>query len=102
MPAVLYSFRKLSSGRIMFHGFIAPNGKQAAADLAAHADMCPQFGPAHKAGNTIDIEVETDEIPEYEEASLEEFLELDSEDDEDEEDDEEEAADEEDDTIEAT
>jgi len=95
MPVTLYSFRKASSGRIMFHGFIAPSSATAAADLQSHASACPQFGPAHKAGQTIDIEVESDEIPEFEETSLEEFLDLD--DDEEPEDDDDEEPEEDDD-----
>lgn len=102
MSVTLYSFRKASSGRIMFLGFIAPSSATAAADLLSHANACPQFGPAHKAGQTIDIEVESDEIPEFEETSLEEFLDLDGDDEEEPEDDEDKEEEEDEDRIEAT
>jgi len=85
MATALYSFRKQSNGRIMFHGFLAGNADQATKDMEAHANACPQFGPALKAGSTLEIEVEVDELPEFEEESLEEFLELDSDDDDDDE-----------------
>ena len=94
MPTVLYSFKKDRNGRIILHGFCAPNAKEAEKMLAEHAAACPQFGPAHREGQTIDIAVDIDELPEFEESSLEEFLELDDEEDED--DDEPEGADSED------
>lgn len=82
MPIVLYSFRKTSAG-IMFHGFIAPNSDAAEKAELAHAAICPQFGPALEAADTIEIEVEVDEVPDFEEESLEEFLDLDVDDDDD-------------------
>jgi hypothetical protein len=80
MPIALYSFRKTSDGLIMFHGFLAPNAKAAAKMEQAHAAVCPQFGPALAAEQTIEIEVELDELPEFEDSSLEEFLDLDDDD----------------------
>lgn len=89
MAIVLYSFKKTSSGLIMFHGFMAPNAARAEKELQGHAGVCPQFGPAHREGQTIDIEVEVDDLPEFDEQSIEEFLELDGDDEEEDEDDDE-------------
>jgi hypothetical protein len=84
MPIVLYSFRKTTDG-IMFHGFMAPNAKAAEKMELAHAAICPVFGPALQAEQTIEIEVEESELPEFDEESLEEFLDADPDEDEDEE-----------------
>lgn len=80
MPVVLYSFRKTVDG-IMFHGFMAPNSKIAEKMERAHAAICPQFGPALEKEETIEVEFEADELPEFDEESLEEFLEIDDDDD---------------------
>jgi hypothetical protein len=88
MPIVLYSFKKTASGLIMFHGFMAPSSARAEKELQGHAGVCPQFGPAHRDGKTLDIEVEVDELPEFDEQSIEEFLELDDDEDDEEEDEE--------------
>jgi hypothetical protein len=81
MPTVLYSFRKTPDG-IMFHGFMAANPAKAEKMENAHAAICPQFGPALAAEQTIEIEVDVDDLPEFDEASLEDFLELDDEEEE--------------------
>ena len=85
MPTVLYSFKKDRNGRIIVHGFMAPNATEADKMLQEHATHCPQFGPAHREGHTIDIAVDVDQLPEFEEGSLEEFLELDDDEEEDDE-----------------
>jgi len=73
MPIILLSFKKTTSGRIMFHGFLAPNERDAEKELEGHAAICPQFGPAHRAGQTIDQAIEIDELPEFDEDSIAEF-----------------------------
>lgn len=73
MPMMLLSFKKNSNGRIMFHGFLAPGERDAEKDLEGHAGVCPQFGPAHRNGETIDQAIEIDELPEFDEESIAEF-----------------------------
>jgi len=74
MPVVLFSFKKTPDGRIMFHGFFAPNEITAEKMEHGHAMICPQFGPALKAGDTIEQVIEVDEIPEFDELSIGEWL----------------------------
>lgn len=74
MPTMLLSFKKNSNGRIMFHGFTAPGERDAEKDLEGHAGICPQFGPAHRNGETIDVAVDVDELPEFDEESIQEWL----------------------------
>jgi len=71
---MLLSFKKNSSGRIMFHGFLAPGERDTEKDLEGHAGICPQFGPAHRNGETIDVAVDVDELPEFDEESIQEWL----------------------------
>jgi hypothetical protein len=86
----LHSFKLDRDGVIrvehVFHGATEAEAQKL---LEAHAAHCPEYGPAYRAGETIEIPVETDELPEGEEATeeaLEEFLDLDvTEDEEDEE-----------------
>lgn len=87
MPIIKYSFRETADG-IMFHGFMAPNAGRAEKMELAHAAICPQFGPALKAEETIEIDLEIDELPTFDEDSLEEFLDIEPEDDDDGDDDE--------------
>ena len=98
MAMMLLSFKKTTSGRIMFHGFLAGGEREAEKDLEGHAAACPQFGPAHKAGETIDQAIEIDALPEFDEESIAEFCDnlfgLEGDDDEDEDDDDPEAEDE--------
>jgi hypothetical protein len=90
MPIALYSFKIDSDGRVRTgHIFFAANLTDAEKQLAQHADLCPKFGPAVAAGETVDIGVEIGEIPDADENSLEEFLDLDEDEDEEEDDDDE-------------
>jgi hypothetical protein len=75
MPTVLFSFKKLANGRIMFHGFTGPSLPSAEADLKAHAEGCPDFGPAFRADQTIEIVREVETLPEFDGDDLEEWLE---------------------------
>jgi len=77
MPVMLLSFKKGRNGHIMFHGFLAPSEREAEKDLKAHAEICPQFGPAHRAGETIDEVVELDTLPDpddFSEDTIGEFV----------------------------
>ena len=73
MPVMLLSFKKTTSGRIMLLGFLAGGERDAEKDLEAYAAACPQFGAAHKAGETFDQAIEVDELPEFDEDSIAEF-----------------------------
>ena len=94
MPTVLLSFKKNASGRVMFHGFTAPGDAAAEKDLEAHASVCPQFGPAHRNGETIERVIEVESLPEFDEESIDEWIDdmfgIDDEEDEEEEEEEEE------------
>lgn len=91
MPIALYSAKIDHDGRVrVIHIFLAPNEAEAEKLKDKHAGGCAAYGPAVKADETIDIPVEVDELPEADEQSLEEFLDLDDEEEEDQEEDEEE------------
>ncbi len=75
MPTALFSFKRLANGRVMFHGFLAPSQTAAEADMKAHAEGCPDFGPAFRADQTIEIPQEVETLPEFDGDDLEEWLE---------------------------
>ncbi len=92
MPTELNSFIKEPGrgGKILVrHCFYGETAEEAEKWKRHHLESCEYFRAAEKEGRTIDIPVEVDELPEFDEEALEEFLELDDE-DEDEEDEEEE------------
>ena len=74
MATALFSFKKLSNGRVMFHGFLAPSQATAEADMKAHAEGCPDFGPAFRADQTIEIVQEVESLPDFDGDDLEEWL----------------------------
>jgi hypothetical protein len=74
MPTVLFSFKKLANGRIMFHGTMADTKGLAEADLKAHAGGCPDFGPAFRANETIEFAREVGFLPAFDGDALEEWL----------------------------
>lgn len=89
MAVALHSFKVDADGEVRIsHTFYASDEKTARKLLEEHAGVCPKFGPAVKSGDTIELVEEIDELPEADEESLAEFLELDS-DEEDEEEEEE-------------
>jgi hypothetical protein len=89
MSIALYSFKEDKNGEIsVAHIFFGKTEEEATQNLKAHADICPKFGPAHKAGTTIERFVEIDHIPLPDDGDIDEFLDLeDGDDEEDEEDD---------------
>jgi hypothetical protein len=65
MPAAIYSFKIDSDGEIrVLHVFFGKTDADAEANLKAHADVCPKFGPAYKKKETVEIPVELDSLPE--------------------------------------
>src|SRR5713101_3108837 len=99
MPTALYSFKIDTDGEIrVAHVFFGKDEDAATANLKAHADICPKFGPAYKNKETVEIPVDVDDLPEGDEEAIGEWLDdlLDLEDDDEEDDKEEEEDDEED------
>jgi hypothetical protein len=74
MAMVIFSFKRFPDGGIMFHGFMRPAKHTAEADMKAHAGGCPDFGPAFRAGDTIEFSREVDYLPDFEGDALEEWL----------------------------
>jgi hypothetical protein len=102
MALARYSAKIDSDGRVrVIHIFLGANEGMVDDLQEKHADGCKAYGPALAEENTIDIDVDVDTLPEADEESIAEFLELDpeavvagagepEEEDDDEEDDEEE------------
>jgi hypothetical protein len=95
MPTALYSFKLDRDGEIrVAHIFFGKDEGEANANLKAHADVCPKFGPAYKNKETVEIPVEVDDLPEGDEDEigtwLDDLLGLDDEEDEEEEEEEDE------------
>lgn len=74
MPTVLISFKKSPSGHIMFHGFTGPSDSVTEKEQTGHGSICPQYGPALKKGETIDFSIDVDELPEFDEESLADWI----------------------------
>jgi hypothetical protein len=99
MPTALYSFKLDSDGKIrVAHVFFGEDDAEAEANLIAHADICPKFGPAFKKKETVEIPVEIDTIPEGDEDAIDDWLDellgLEADEDDEEEDEEEDEEDE--------
>jgi hypothetical protein len=73
MPILKLSFKEAEGG-LLLHGFLA---KPAAAEKMqkAHAEICPQYGPAFKEGETIEEEIEIEKIPDFDADSIAEWVE---------------------------
>lgn len=93
MPTLLLSFKKNPGGGILLHGFLSPNDKASEKMMEGHASVCPSYGPEVRAGNTIEETIEVEEIPEFDDVSIADWVEemfgLESDDDEEEEEDDE-------------
>src|SRR5882724_7762970 len=76
MPTLLLSFKKISDSEILIHGTLAPNAGRAAKMMEDHAGICPKFGPARKAGETIEEEIDVDAIPEFDADAIGEWLDV--------------------------
>ena len=74
MPTLLLSFKRNSDSHILIHGTLAPNEKDAEKDLEEHAGICPKFGPAYRAEETIEHVIQVDEIPEFDEEAIAEWV----------------------------
>lgn len=74
MPTLLLSFKRSTDSRLLIHGTLAPNEKVAEREMADHAIVCPKFGPARKNGETIEMVIDVDTIPEFEEAAINDWV----------------------------
>src|SRR5258708_26379194 len=75
MADAIYSFKLDADGKIrVIHVFLGEDEAEAEANLKAHADACPKFGPAYRNKETVEIPVELDELPEGDEEALGEWL----------------------------
>ena len=89
MPTLLLSFKRNSDSSLLLHGTLTPNERQSEKEMEQHAGVCPKFGPARRAGDTIEVLVEVDTIPEFTQEEIEDWVDdlFDMGDDEDEEED---------------
>lgn len=74
MAKLLLSFKRVNDSEIIIHGFLAPNLKRCEDLMKKHADACPQFGPAVRAEETIEQEIDVDGIPEFDDVAIGEWL----------------------------
>lgn len=65
MPILLLSFKRISDSEILIHGALTPNAARSLKLMEQHASDCPKFGPAYRAEETIEQELEIDNIPEF-------------------------------------
>jgi hypothetical protein len=75
MATVLFSFKKLANGRIMFHGFTGPSQPTAESDMEAHFEGCQASREAFVSGNTIEFVREVEALPSFDGDEIEEWLE---------------------------
>jgi hypothetical protein len=86
MATALYSFKVDDDGKVRIgHIFFGATEAAARKVLEEHAEICPKFGPAHRRGDTIEVTEELYALPEANEESLSEFLDLEDDEDEEEE-----------------
>ena len=74
MATLLLSFKRNADSRILIHGTLTPNEKVSESEMADHAALCPRFGPARKAGETIEVLIDVDNIPEFDEEAIYEWV----------------------------
>jgi len=74
MPTLLLSFKRNSDSEILIHGALAPNETRSEKMMEQHASDCPKFGPAFRADETIQVLVDVDEIPDFDQESIEDWL----------------------------
>lgn len=78
MPLARYSAKIDSDGQVrVIHIFLGASVSALEDAQQKHADGCKAYGPAFEEEKTIDIDVDVDELPEADEESLLEFLEID-------------------------
>lgn len=77
MALARYSAKIDSDGRVrVIHIFLGASETAVDDAQQKHADGCKAYGPAFEEEKTIDIDVDVDELPEADEESIAEFLEI--------------------------
>jgi hypothetical protein len=67
--------KKDAGGKVrLIHIALGETKAAAEAELAAHADICPKFGPAFRDGHTLEFPVDVQDLPEGNDDDLEEWL----------------------------
>ncbi len=75
MSIALFSFKVDPDGRVRIaHVFFGPTKSAVEAELLQHAEVCPKFGPAYKANQTIEYAREIVDLPPSDGDELEEWL----------------------------
>jgi hypothetical protein len=74
MATALFSFKIDNDKVSVLHVFFGEDDAKAEANLKAHADVCPKFGPAYRGGKTVQIETEITELPPADPDELAEWL----------------------------
>jgi hypothetical protein len=75
MPTAVFSFKIDPDSQVrVLHVFFGETKAAAEADLKAHADACPKFGPAWRGNQTIEYAREVTSLPPADGDELEEWL----------------------------
>jgi hypothetical protein len=74
MPTLLLSFKRNSDSEILIHGTLAPNEARSETMMKEHANICPKFGPARKAEETIEVAIDVDDIPAFDEDEIQAWV----------------------------
>jgi len=86
VPKAIYSAKVDDDGRVrVIHIFLGPNEQECEKLQEKHAKGCLSYGPALEAEKTIDIVADVDKLPEADEDSISDFLDLEDEEEEEEE-----------------
>ena len=74
MATAVFSFKRLDDGSILIHAVVSPRQPTADKHLAEHAGICPAYGPAFRAGETVEFAREVDYVPHFNGYDLEAWL----------------------------
>jgi len=74
MATALFSFKIDNDKVSVLHVFFGEDDAEAEANLKAHAEVCPKFGPAFRGGKTVEIPIEITELPPTDPDELQEWV----------------------------
>jgi hypothetical protein len=75
MATAVFSFKVDADGKVtMAHVFFGSTKHAAEAEMRGHAEICPKYGPAFRANETIEFAREIDALPPADGDELEEWL----------------------------
>jgi hypothetical protein len=75
MATAVFSFKVDPDGKVrVLHVFFAPSKHTADAELHQHVAVCPKYGPAYRADETIEFSREIEDLPPADGDDLEEWL----------------------------